>query len=362
MSVAILPISTDPNIEEDASMNIYNILSSKDHNKHYLNRYIKFINSRKLRIIKETEKTEIHHILPKAKDMFFEYKNLKKFDWNGAKLTLREHYIAHLLLHKIFNNKSTMLALKFMIDHHMMNNDIIKNSKLYERLRTEFYIYSTNKLIEGTVLIVDGIRYSSITKYSKSGNSPIGIVTLLDYLKEYKKHFPDAEEGIYLSENFLKMKILREKNKSIPKSRPIIIDNIQYQSKQEYFREFENKPYTIPQLNKFIKDYEKYFPKEKSIISTKFSEIIELRKIKRSESQKGINNTFYKKSHSQKTKKKISNRDYSSSSKKVRINGIEFKSITEAEKYFNISCNILREYLKKNRIFSEIIWDAEYLN
>lgn len=360
MSVAILQISTDPNIEEDVSMNIYNILSSKEHNKHYLNRYIKFINSRKLRIIRETEKTETHHILPKAKEMFFEYKNLRKFRWNGVKLTLREHYIAHLLLYKTFNNQSTMLALKFMIDYHMFDDQVIKNSKLYEKLRSEYYIFRKNQNTNGKKLIVDEIEYSSITKYVKSGNCPIGIVSLLIYLKEYNTHFPEAEEGIYFSEKFLKIKKLREKNKV--HNKPIIIDNIQYQSKQEYFKQFENKPYTIPQLDKFIKDYKKYFPTENSIISDKFLEIIELRRIKRRESQKGINNTFYNKSHSQKTKKKISSRDYSSSCKKVRINGIEFKSITEAENFLNIHCNKLREYLKKEKDFSEIVWDAEYLN
>nr|QMP83474.1 MAG: hypothetical protein [Caudoviricetes sp.] len=63
-----------------------------------------------------------------------------------------------------------------------------------------------------------------------------------------------------------------------------------------------------------------------------------------------------------KLNKKISNRDYSSSCKKVRINGIEFQSITEAQKFLNISCNILRPYLKNEKQLSDIIWDAEYLN
>lgn len=79
-------------------MNIYTILSSKEHNSHNLNRYIKFIESLKNQKISEDEYTESHHICPKAKDMFPEYKCLKTHAWNKIILTARQHFIAHKTL------------------------------------------------------------------------------------------------------------------------------------------------------------------------------------------------------------------------------------------------------------------------
>ena len=45
--------------------------------------------------------TERHHILPKGKYMFPEFKSLKMNKWNGVDLTLREHFLCHLLLTKM---------------------------------------------------------------------------------------------------------------------------------------------------------------------------------------------------------------------------------------------------------------------
>lgn len=80
------------------SETIYSILSSKPHNPHYLNRYWKFIQSRN----SCSGYTEIHHICPKAKDLFPEYASLKTHPWNKIKLTAREHFISHWLLYKAY--------------------------------------------------------------------------------------------------------------------------------------------------------------------------------------------------------------------------------------------------------------------
>ena len=56
-------------------MDIYKILSSKTHNSHHLSRYIKFIKNLENQSFQENEFTEIHHICPKAKDLFPEYEN-----------------------------------------------------------------------------------------------------------------------------------------------------------------------------------------------------------------------------------------------------------------------------------------------
>lgn len=94
-------------------------------NKHYLYRYLKFISSRKNKMIKG--ETHFHHILPKARDMFPQFKDLNKFLWNGIHLTHREHFIAHWMLSKTFPGTSQSLAF-----YHMTNILKKRKSKEYE--------------------------------------------------------------------------------------------------------------------------------------------------------------------------------------------------------------------------------------
>jgi hypothetical protein len=83
---------------------IIEILKSKPHNLHYLNRYIKFIDSCKTKNHDLSFNTyfETHHILPKAKELFPEYKDLRKYKWNAIKLTARQHIVAHIMLWKVY--------------------------------------------------------------------------------------------------------------------------------------------------------------------------------------------------------------------------------------------------------------------
>jgi hypothetical protein len=110
-------------------MDILEILKSKNHNPHHLMRYWKFICSRKLR--KEGEK---HHICPKASDLFPEYEKFSKNKWNKIILTPREHYIAHLLLHKTYGNSQSRAF------YLMMNTSKSEkmNSKSYELAKKIF--------------------------------------------------------------------------------------------------------------------------------------------------------------------------------------------------------------------------------
>lgn len=50
--------------------------------------------------------TERHHILPKGKYMYPEFRSLKIHKWNGVNLTLREHFVCHLLLTKMTTGKA----------------------------------------------------------------------------------------------------------------------------------------------------------------------------------------------------------------------------------------------------------------
>ena len=96
-------------------------------NEHYLMRYISFINHMSKRILNENKANlHLHHILPKAKDFFPEYKNLKHFPENGIYLTTREHFIAHKILSLAFPGSSQTLAF-----YYMSNVMGIKKSKAY---------------------------------------------------------------------------------------------------------------------------------------------------------------------------------------------------------------------------------------
>ena len=81
---------------------LYEILASVTHNPHYLTKYITFISNCQKKNESYSGYTEQHHICPKAQDMFPEFTSFKEFPWNCAKLTPRQHFIAHLLLMKSY--------------------------------------------------------------------------------------------------------------------------------------------------------------------------------------------------------------------------------------------------------------------
>jgi hypothetical protein len=109
-------------------LEIYHLDRKK--NIHFIKKYIKFIESRKTIHIPHT--THLHHILPKAKDMFPQYKNLKEHTWNGIHLNPREHFIAHWMLSKAFPGSSQGIAF-----YNMANVLGFKNSKEYEKVKRQ---------------------------------------------------------------------------------------------------------------------------------------------------------------------------------------------------------------------------------
>jgi hypothetical protein len=114
------------------STDIYTILSSKPHNQHYLKRYVKFIEYCNNINTHYTGYVEYHHILPKAKTLFPEYKNFKQNPWNKIKLTPRQHFIAHWMLWKIFGG---FMAYAFSI----MRRKSKVHSERYFRLNSKSY-------------------------------------------------------------------------------------------------------------------------------------------------------------------------------------------------------------------------------
>lgn len=113
------------------SSDIYTTLSSKSNNAHYLNRYWKFIQSLKHQT-KIDGITENHHICPKAKDLFPEYKSLQKHHWNSIHLSRRQHWVAHWLLAKAYGNSQTIAFFRMT---KKSENRI--TSSIYEQFRIE---------------------------------------------------------------------------------------------------------------------------------------------------------------------------------------------------------------------------------
>lgn len=114
-------------------MSIYNYF---DENK-YTEWYIKLVESRKNRKLSDKTYYEIHHIIPKCIDGSNEDENL-------VKLTLREHYIAHLLLTKMFSDKIITSKMYFGLStFRQSHNESRKNYKFtshqYKVLRESHY-------------------------------------------------------------------------------------------------------------------------------------------------------------------------------------------------------------------------------
>ncbi len=116
---------------------IKEILSTFDHNAHYLNRYIKFIISCSEKNVNQ-KNLEKHHICPKSKYLFPQYQSFVEHPWNQANLTCRQHYIAHLMLSKIYTNdiqKSSMLKAFYRMSSVSKDNKRSISSRMFEKCK-----------------------------------------------------------------------------------------------------------------------------------------------------------------------------------------------------------------------------------
>ena len=113
-----------------------NLIKSQLH----LNQYIKFIDSRPIRE-KEKFKTSNHHKIPKALGGSNDKENM-------IHLTRREHFIAHLILWKVFG-RSMALAFHLMRkgNKYQQNQYYKLTSRQFEQLRIEKikYVANSNK-------------------------------------------------------------------------------------------------------------------------------------------------------------------------------------------------------------------------
>lgn len=124
-------------------MDILSILNSKPNNYHYLLRYYRFVNKcveiNSMKTKEELVYVENHHILPKSKDMFPEYKSFKEYPWNKATLTYRQHIIAHILLWKSYNTISQTLSILRTINQKHTKKLCLKtiNSNLISQIKQD---------------------------------------------------------------------------------------------------------------------------------------------------------------------------------------------------------------------------------
>lgn len=146
-----------------SNVDIYMILSSKPHNKHYLDRYFKFIQEccQANSFLPTNSYTEEHHICPKAKDLFPEFKDFCLYDWNKIKLTARQHYAAHWMLWKTYGGSQSQAF--WMMSNFSRKR---KTSRWYQNL-TEETNKNRSNLLRGTAVYIN-TSTNEITRFSTS--------------------------------------------------------------------------------------------------------------------------------------------------------------------------------------------------
>ena len=128
-------------------MDLYQTLSQKPHNPHYLKRYISFIRNCSIKNEYVNDYIEKHHICPKSKNMFPEYSDFKKHPWNMVKLTYRQHIIAHILLYKTFKTECQALSIIFTSKQHHVTEKI--NTRAIETAKKELSKHRKGKFSRG---------------------------------------------------------------------------------------------------------------------------------------------------------------------------------------------------------------------
>ncbi len=165
---------------------IYEILKSKPHNPHYLNRYYKFIYGCQEKNKGQTGYFESHHICPKASDLFPEYQDFKINQWNCVSLTARQHIIAHILLWKCYGKSQTMAA------HCMIDNFNNKNN------RTSLFLREIPKSIE--------IRYLAILREEAAKERGKYTKGKSTYTNGFENFFLDTNDPLIIQENLIHIK------------------------------------------------------------------------------------------------------------------------------------------------------------
>lgn len=134
-------------------MDIYSILATKPHDERYLKRYTRFIEyckDQNSTLKKRTKRNpsgtylEEHHICPKAVDLFPEYNSFWQFPWNKILLTAKQHYIAHMLLWKVYGGSQAKAFFAMsMATSDTMDRYWRCTAKMYEQLRLDYSLVNS---------------------------------------------------------------------------------------------------------------------------------------------------------------------------------------------------------------------------
>jgi hypothetical protein len=188
---------------------IEEILKQKPHNTHHLNRYIKFIKTCK----PYSGYSELHHICPRAKDLFPEFGCLKDNPWNGIRLSARQHFIAHRMLWKAYGGSQTY-AFRAMCNNQKSKNHCRvksnRSSKYYQqnkedaaKLLSESRKNKTvYKDVNGTVCIADSenprvlsgelVGVNKNNKFTLEKNSGFAVYKIVDTKTIARLHYTDV--------------------------------------------------------------------------------------------------------------------------------------------------------------------------
>jgi hypothetical protein len=184
-------------------------------NQHYLNRYLRFISSCiDINInlsLNQPILFEKHHILPK-----YLYPHYKSCGWNIIELTPRQHFIAHVILSKLFIDNEKDGAVVACIRMKTQSN----NSKLYEYAKKAQSLY----MKKNNPMFNESIRNKATDNMKKFYESEQGII--------YRKNKSIGKTGKNnISEQGLKKLSERWKGVSRPKTTTHIENNIKAQAR-----------------------------------------------------------------------------------------------------------------------------------
>lgn len=133
----------------------------------------------------EGEYGEVHHIVPKSEVGSDEPNNL-------VKLTAREHYVAHLLLARIYNDEKMWSAVVFMRTGRHKGRNFKSNSRLYDKARKEF----GKRHSEHMKMLARTTNFGEKVSVAKRGKTHKGT----SHSEETKKRLSELHKGTKASE------------------------------------------------------------------------------------------------------------------------------------------------------------------
>lgn len=151
---------------------VLSLSQDKIKDQRHFERYIKFIGSRKNRSLENySEYTEKHHILPKSLGGSNEENNL-------ILLTTREHYIAHMILWRVYGEPMAFAIWRMIHSDHTKGKgyyNLILSGRQYELLKNTMYgekyifMYKGNSILKVKIENIE----SFLKKGYKRGNNNI---------------------------------------------------------------------------------------------------------------------------------------------------------------------------------------------